>query len=394
VSDGPRMPEVGVIAIVPDHFDEPWQSRHQVLTRLSSYFHVVWVEPTPEWRQMLWHPRKSDTRESIDTAARGFALCEPVAWLPVVHKPVWLGQRLARARLARARRMLVTRGCRKIVLSLWRPPFARVIDLVRHDAVVYHIDDEYTFANVEAAQDRRELELIKTADVVTVTSPGLLQRKGGINPKTVFVPNGVDYASYATPATEPADLAAIPHPRIGYTGYVKSQLDWDLMRMLMAAHPQWQFVFVGPKRLHDGIGPILQTLESLPNVHFLPAKRQKELATYPQHFDVCVMPYQANGYTKYIYPLKLHEYLASGRPVVGTRLPSFEEFGDVVSLASTAAEWTAAIAAALGPTARAESARAARQKVAREYDWSNIARRMADAIASAFDRDGVPDREV
>jgi len=49
----PVHPDIGVVAMVPDRFDHPWQSRHHVLTRLARYFRVVWVEPSPGWRESL-----------------------------------------------------------------------------------------------------------------------------------------------------------------------------------------------------------------------------------------------------------------------------------------------------------------------------------------------------
>jgi len=129
-------------------------------------------------------------------------------------------------------------------------------------------------------------------------------------------------------------LARIPRPRIGYTGYIKKQLDWQLLRHLTAQHPKWHFVFVGPKSPHPEISTILEEVAGRPNVHFLGAKTTQELAAYPQHFDVCIMPYRVNDYTKYIYPLKLHEYLASGRPVVATPIRSLEEYCNVLTLAA------------------------------------------------------------
>jgi len=39
------MPEVGVLALVPDTWGGPWQPRHHVLTRLAKIFPVVWVNP-------------------------------------------------------------------------------------------------------------------------------------------------------------------------------------------------------------------------------------------------------------------------------------------------------------------------------------------------------------
>src|SRR2546426_824184 len=92
----------------------------------------------------------------------------------------------------------------------------------------------------------------------------------------------------------------------GYTGYLKPQLDWDLLCDLTVSHPGWHFVFVGPVRKPAEVGPILDALGRQPNAHFPGSKEQNALAAYSQHFDLCIMPYVADAYTKYIYPLKLH----------------------------------------------------------------------------------------
>jgi glycosyltransferase involved in cell wall biosynthesis len=387
VNGTPCLPEIGVLAVVPDNFDEPWQSRHQILTRLAHYFHVVWVDPAPAWRDLLWGARKAGVTARGHEARHAFAVYGPGTWVPSVCRPVWLARLLERIRLRRARRILVEHGCRQIVVSLWRPEFERALTAIAHDLAAYHIDDEYTFSSDGGAPDDRELRLLEAVDVVSVHSPGLLRRKGRVNPKTVFIPNGVDYATYATAASEPVDLAAIPHPRIGYSGYLKSQLDWSLLRELIVSHREWHFVFVGPARPQPGMEATLEALAREPNAHFLGSKGRMELAAYAQHFDVCIMPYKTNEYTKCIYPLKLHEYLASGRPVIGVRIPTFEAFADVVTLASGVMEWSMAIGAAMASSAQSEPRRSARQAVARQHDWRTIAQSMAGLIASGLGPD-------
>jgi hypothetical protein len=48
--------------------------------------------------------------------------------------------------------------------------------------------------------------------------------------------------------------------------------------------------------------------------------------------------------------MKLHEYLATGRPVVGMPIRSLQVFDDVVTLARTPAEWSAASPMRSSPT--------------------------------------------
>ncbi len=121
-------------------------------------------------------------------------------------------------------------------------------------------------------------------------------------------------------------------------------------------------------------------MSSLGNVHFLGEKTVRDLAAYPQHFDVCIMPYLVNGYTDNVYPLKLHEYLASGRPIVGSPIRSLNEFHHAIALATTTDQWSAALSAALLPPLTLPSAAAARQAIAQQYDWGEVVHSIARTI--------------
>jgi glycosyltransferase involved in cell wall biosynthesis len=225
---------------------------------------------------------------------------------------------------------------------------------------------------------------------VIIHSAKLLDKKGEFNPHRALVPNGVDYNAYAGSRPEPLDLAKIPHPRIGYTGQLKRQVDWALMVELVATHPEWSFVFVGPVSPHPELRAIFDALSRQGNVHFLGAKSAQELAAYPQHFDVCLMPYVIDDYTRYIYPLKLHEYLASGTPTVGSPIPALKEFAGIVALADTPEGWSSAISEALAPLARSAAQRAARQEVARRFDWDALVGRIAGIFAARLGVEAAP----
>ena len=379
----PAFPEIGVIALVPDTWHWLWQPRHQVMTRLARYFHVAWMNPAEDWRESL-SPRRlfSRTKASeVPLPAEGFIVNTPSPWLPLCYRPATLARFLFRRRLRRARQILLDRGCKKIVLYLWRPEFSPALDLLPADLACYHIDDEYSFSAVDTPVSDQEQRLIARSGQVFIHSPALLEKKGSINPNTAFAPNGVDFSLYARPGSEPADLASIPRPRIGYTGHIKRQLDWPLLVALALRHPEWNFVFVGPTNPHPEIKSFLDQLSAMPNVRFLGGKSVMQLAEYPKHFDVCLMPYVLDNYTKYIYPLKLHEYLASGRPVVGSSIESLKKFKDVVLLPQGVDEWSQSIAAALTPALSTPAASSARQAVARRHDWNTIVRRIAGLIA-------------
>lgn len=204
------------------------------------------------------------------------------------------------------------------------------------------------------------------------------------------------FRSFARPHEEPADLAVVPRPRIGYAGVIKKQLDLALLVRLALARPRHSFVLVGPVLNVSGKEEHVARLRQSPNVFFLGAKPAEVLPAYVQHFDVCLMCYEVNDYTNYIYPLKLNEYLATGRPTVSSPIDAVRSFSEVVTIASTHAEWLEAIDVGLGVAANTPATVEFRQAYAHEHDWDALVERIAglfhDALARADSIRGQPGR--
>ncbi len=377
---------VGVIALVPDAWQYVVMSRHQVLRRLAKHFPVVWMEPPPSWRaflkpsspSFLAPDRWSEPFPSLEVLSSGFRH-------PNFYRPRWLADASLRSRLSVARRRLVRRGARRIALYIWRDEFANALDLVEHDFSCYHVDDEYSFSDKETPTSQRETALLERVDQVIVHSQALLEKKGKLNPHTALIPNGVDFLAFSEPHPEPADIAAIPHPRIGYAGVIKKQLDLGLMVRIARARPNCSFVLVGPVMNVSGKEGELADLRLLANVHWLGGKPASSLPSYVQHFDVCVQCYEVNAYTRYIYPLKLNEYLATGQPTISSPIDAVRGLTDVVTIAHSEAEWLAAIDQCLTNAANTGTACEARRAVARAHDWDEL----VDRIANLFP-DGPP----
>lgn len=360
--------------------------RHHVVGRLARQFEVIWVEPAKGWRD-YWlspAPAKPDI-QSISPDEFGLTLYSPGRWLPELYRPKWLAQWIKKQRLVQAERTLRNRGCTDIVLYLWRPEFDWSLDAIHADLTCYHIDDEYRFSTEDLPNDPREIALIKRVDQVIIHSRKLLEKKGSFNSQTMHVPNGVDYSAYATPVAEPADISAIPHPRMGYVGVIKSQLDLALLRQLATQRPEWSFVLVGPQGYVGGKETILEELGNLPNVHFMGNRQLAELPAYMQAMDVCLMCYEVCDYTHFIYPLKLNEYLATGRPVVCSPIDSVTPLGKIVGIAENLQEWDSALNNALSADKNTAEAVSARQQQALLHDWDYLVDQIADQFRRRLD---------
>lgn len=375
--------KTGVIALVPDQWNGIWMPRHHVVGRLARHFDVVWVEPAAGWRQ-YWLPgaARKKAMQSIRPEDFGVTLFNPGRWAPELYRPKALADWFRSRRLVRARRILEKKGCERIVLYLWRPEFAYALDAIQADLTCYHIDDEYSFSLSDLPNDPHEIALIRRVDLVLIHSRKLLERKGSINPNTMLVPNGVDFAAYQSPEHEPEDLSHIPRPRMGYVGVVKSQLDLGLLLQLSVDKPEWSFVLVGPIGYLGNKAHILDQLAKQANVYILGNRQLHELPGYMQAMDVCMMCYEVCDYTNNIYPLKLNEYLATGRPVVCSPIDSVLGLDHVVRIAESPEQWVAALGEGLLDERNGPGEIASRQQQARLHDWDALVLKIAEKFGA------------
>ena len=197
--------------------------------------------------------------------------------------------------------------------------------------LVYHcVDDLTTVPGISpTVVETAEQALIKTADLVFVTSLSLQRKLVAIAPTKVhYLPNVADYQHFAQarePGLIPDDLAVIPQPRIGFIGAIKDyKIDFELIQTLARQHPAWHWVMIGAIELADASTQLNRLKE--PNIHLLDYRPYASLPNYLRGFDVTVLPCLLNEYTRSMFPMKFFEYLAAGKPVVGTRLPSLTDY--------------------------------------------------------------------
>jgi glycosyltransferase involved in cell wall biosynthesis len=134
-------------------------------------------------------------------------------------------------------------------------------------------------------------------------------------------------------------------------------------------------LLVGPDNLPDD--ERRRRLHALPNVVFTGQKKVEELPAYLKVFDAALIPYVIGGHTLTVYPLKLHEYLAAGCPVVATALPELRAFTHVVRVAESYDQYIDYVREALAD--HSAKAVAARVAVAKQNTWDQ---RVTDIYAA------------
>lgn len=249
---------------------------------------------------------------------------------------------------------------------------------LRPGLLVYYCADEFpAVPEADPTTGDSEDELLQAANLVFVTSERLrhLCSRSGASP--VFTPVGVDLQAFADAAAgklpRPDALSGIPGRTIGYLGGLNHKVDVRLLEEVARTFRNDSVVILGE------IDDPRYAPRPLPNLKILHGHAHDEIPAFLQQFDVCLIPYLRSQFTDSVYPAKLHEYLAAGRPVVSTNLPEVLRFAEVVRIASNGAEFIAHVRAALEEPDPPRSV-AARIDVAARHDYSIVIPRMLAEI--------------
>lgn len=238
---------------------------------------------------------------------------------------------------------------------------------------VYYCADEYSvFPGMDKDLVKKlENRIFEKVDQVITTSQNLRNKKSKQHPCVHFLPHGVQFEHFArcqdSQLEIPHEIQSIPRPIIGYHGLIQDLIDFPLIEALASAHPDWSFVFLG-----DIIFDIKE-LPKLPNIYYIGRKSFHDLPSYIKGFDVGLIPYRIETRTICANPVKLREYLASGKPVISTPLPEVFPYKEVVCIAETAEEFEKSIKQAIETDDPLKIKK--RMNLVAAEDWGAIARK-------------------
>ncbi|MCE7902043.1 MAG: glycosyltransferase family 1 protein [Gammaproteobacteria bacterium PRO9] len=384
-----QAPRCRLLALAPNPWHGQWMNRQQILSRLAARHGVLYS--TGPWT--IWD-RDSERFRSVPFGGRftetdGVMVDESPRWLlrwPTVPAYDQAVQALV---LRRWRRQLGRMGTGPLIAYLFHPAFLHLALALRADHLVYHPYDLFrSMPGWTAELAELEDRLLGIADAVIATSE---PTRAALQPQSATkvhcVPNGVDRQLYLDRALKPVvdALSGIPRPRIGYVGSLNRKVDLALIAWLARREPDWHFPLIGPLGSFDAeTAAALEELKQLPNVHLTGSRERGQLPDCITSLDVALMCYREGTWMDSAYPLKLHEYLASGPPVVSTSLPTVQPFSHVVATARNRTEWHALIGQALRDGTPGTPAE--RRAVAAANTWEHRVSDISAILATVVDR--------
>lgn len=334
------LPDRDLVVFGGDFARHPSSLEHLV-RRLAKTRRVIWVEtlgmrrPTPSLYDLRRVGQLARRRLGPSAAVRGtlpdnLSVIAPfvVPFNEVSALRQWNDRRVAGA----VRREMARRGIEAPVVLTSLPITAGIIPLLGAAAVSYYCPDDWA-AWPGLPQDltrRSEARLLDLADQVVVTSEELRKAKSRPGREAKLLPHGVDVDHFAQ-----AGSGAASHSiqKAAYFGLFDARTDQELLFELAKEQADLEIRIIGPVQVD------VTHLKSMPNVKFEGPLPYAELPSALREIDLLLLPYRLDELAKSINPLKVREYLATGKAVVAMGLPEVRQYDDVLCVADTPGEF-------------------------------------------------------
>lgn len=316
-------------------WDSLWQRHQNIMTRFPHSWTILFIEPT-SLIVLFRDPARIIPRRDNNI------LIVSLPTVPLIDR----ARRLRRINdlliLTWVRVFLKLQHIKAPILFYYEPRFSSLIGKLNEVLVVYDcVDDRPSFSGVPRWIKLYIDILVEKSDIIFVTSHNLYnkileQRRDDV----YLVGNGVDAEHFKMAMTDipiAEDIKNLRRPIMGYIGTIDDWLDFDLIETIAFERPDISVVLMGPvlSRAKDSA----KKLAKLKNVFFIGKRPYAVLPYYLKAFDVCIIPFKINNLTTCVNPVKLYEYLASGKNIVSTCLPELDMYKDIVFIAKDKLEF-------------------------------------------------------
>lgn len=342
----------------------PWefmrQRPQQLMQEMSKYVPVIYIEGGKKITEVLLEKTKGKKHSNLKKIDTQLYTITPIRFVSARKYPKI--QKYFRAQMAKQiNKIIKNYKFKNSILWIYSCDMEDFIDCFEKNIVVYDcVDDHAQFNPLKAkVVQSKEDKVLKKADIVFVTADQLydkiIQKHSNVN----IVYNGVDYDHFRVPDKEYSDVKVI-----GFIGAVYNWVDIELILKVAKAYPQHKISIVGPIK-----GVDIKLLKNLSNIILYGEQKYEDLSNFLIDFDICIIPFLISKLTISVNPIKVYEYLASGRPIVSTAIPEVFKFERLVYIANNHEEFISAIGSAL--LENNFYLKEERRKFALNNSWSN-----------------------
>lgn len=366
-----------------------WTNKQHIMDRLQNNYPVMHIdygfEHFPAWFLENFKKRNLSSYFKLGIHQRkknlyiGKTLSLPIiSYLPINYslREGWDFY----FKVRQAKWFLTKHGVENSIIWVYHPGFAPYLKEFTRSLIVYDCVDDYaTFPEYTKNKKLKkwitdqEKQLCQYSDIIFTTSSYLFDIKHSQYPeKSYYVHNVGDYDHFSLvqsdKCTSVKKVSNIKGKKICFVGAIsdyKVRIDWiyDSAKI----NPEFNYILIGPIGLSDKNTDV-SILKSLPNVYFFGKIDYSLLPSFLKSIDVCIIPYKVDGHTKGVFPIKFFEFLATGKPVVISNLPSLKEYYKFVFVAKNKNEFSECINKAI---VEGSHMREKRIQLAKKNKWNH-----------------------
>jgi len=191
---------------------------------------------------------------------------------------------------------------------------------------IYYCVDEFSLwpgLNQSLVKQMEKL-LLSKVDLVLATSQSLVDSKKSTKGETKLLTHGVDAEHFNIGPKIDSEKKVVC-----YFGLFDQRTNLLILEHIALKFPHVELRIIG-ECLVD-----VSFFQQFENVTFVSKVKYEDLPGKIGDVDVFLLPYKVDEFTKFINPLKLKEYLATGRPVLATSLPEVLNLKEYLYIAET-----------------------------------------------------------
>lgn len=270
------------------------------------------------------------------------------------------------------------RGWQGFFLVATGPNDADLIGKLAEDASIYYIIDDFRFwpGLSPTLMAKLEESLLAKVDAVVASSDQLVALKTCRHGPTHLLTHGVDFQHFAQMPPAARNGAFF---EICYFGLFDERSDQELLLSITAAIPTARITIIG--QVVTNIARLTQE----PRIRFVGPISYAQLPTQAAFAQAFILPYQLSELSVSINPIKIKEYLATGRPVVTLPLPEVQKFADLLLIAPDNHTFIGHLKAICDGTAPSQQTAVTRERLSQE-SWQAKAHKFVGYCRDAQNR--------
>ena len=126
---------------------------------------------------------------------------------------------------------------------------------------------------------------------------------------------------------------------VGYVGKLGLRLDAELIETISSACPDTLFVFIGDSLKGQINEKLLSLFQEENNVLHISAIPSAYVCAVCRQFDMLMIPHSVGQFENGGDPLKLYQYLSTGKPIITTPILGVDEFQDCICIENDPQAW-------------------------------------------------------